>query len=42
MCSVGDPDLEPDPHVLGLPEPNPDPLLRGKDLDPAPDPSLFT
>ncbi len=32
-----DPDLQ-DPHVLGLPDP--DPLVRG--TDPAPDPSLYS
>jgi hypothetical protein len=38
---------DPDPHVLGLPDPDPlvsgadpDPLVRG--ADPAPDPSLFS
>ncbi len=25
---------------LGLPDPGPDPLVRGTDLDPAPDPSF--
>jgi hypothetical protein len=35
VSSVGDPD----PHVLGLQDPNP--LDRGKDVDLAPDPSLF-
>jgi len=38
VSSVGDPDPQ-DPHVLGLQ--NPDPLVRGTDLDPAPDPYLF-
>ncbi len=42
--SCGDPDPEPHPHVLGLPDT--DPLFKGKDLDPAPDPvpdfSLFS
>jgi hypothetical protein len=36
--SVGDPDSV--PHVLGLPDP--DPLVRGADPGPAPDPSLFS
>jgi hypothetical protein len=36
--SVGDPDPEPDPHVLGLP----DPSVRGMDPIPAPDSSLFS
>jgi hypothetical protein len=34
LCSAGDPD----PHVLGLPDP--DPLVRGTDPDPAPEPDL--
>ncbi len=38
VSSVGDPDPEPDPHVLGLPDP--DLFVRGMDL--APDPSLFS
>jgi hypothetical protein len=41
--SVADPDpaLDPDPPVLGLPDP--DPLVRGMDPDPAldPDPSII-
>ncbi len=37
--SVGDPDPQ-DPHVLGHPDPDLDPLIRG--MDPAPDPSLFS
>ncbi len=39
--SVGDPDPQ-DPHVFGLPDPNP--LVRDTDPDPnlAPDPSLFS
>ncbi len=32
------PDL-PDPHVFGLPDP--DPLVRDKDPDPGPDPSVI-
>jgi hypothetical protein len=31
--SVPDPDLNPDPHVYGLPDTDPDPLVRGVDLD---------
>ncbi len=40
--SVGNPGPEPDPHVLGLPDP--DPLVRGTDTDadPALAPSLFS
>jgi hypothetical protein len=42
--SVGDPDMElnTDPHVFGLPDP--DPLVRGTDQapDPAPDPSFYS
>jgi hypothetical protein len=44
--SVADPD-PPDPHVLGLLDPDPDPLVRGMDpdpdpaLDPDPDPSII-
>ncbi len=34
-ASVLDPD-PPDPHVLGLPETDPDPLDRGMDPDPDP------
>jgi hypothetical protein len=34
---VGDPDPQ-DPHVFGLPDP--DPLVRG--MDPDPEPSLFS
>jgi hypothetical protein len=41
MCSmstsVGDPDT--DPHVFGLPDPHPDPLVTS--MDPAPDPSII-
>jgi hypothetical protein len=33
--SVPDPNLDPDPHVLG----HPDPLVRG--MDPDPDPSII-
>jgi hypothetical protein len=34
-----DPDLDPpDPHVLGLLYPDPDPLVRGVDPDPVPEP----
>jgi hypothetical protein len=36
--SVADPD-PPDPHVLGLMNPDPDPLVRG--MDPDPDPSII-
>ena len=36
--SVADPDLS-DPYVLGLPDPDPDPLVRW--LDPDPDPSII-
>jgi hypothetical protein len=37
---VGDQDPDPqDPHVLGLPDP--DPLIRGMDPAPAPATSLF-
>jgi hypothetical protein len=36
--SVADPD-PPDPHVLGLLDPDPDPLARG--MDPDPDPSII-
>jgi hypothetical protein len=36
--SFGDPDLE-EPHLLCLQDPDPDPLVRGKNPDPAP--SLF-
>jgi hypothetical protein len=36
--SVADPD-QPDPHFLGLLDP--DPLVRGIDPDPAPDPSII-
>ncbi len=38
---------DPDPHVLGLLDPDPDPLVRGMDpdpgpaLDPDPDPSII-
>jgi hypothetical protein len=34
---------DPDPHVLGLPDPDLDPLVRGMDPDPAldPDPSII-
>jgi hypothetical protein len=43
LTSVADPD-SPDPHVLGLLDPDPDPLVRGMDLDPDPvsdpDPSI--
>jgi hypothetical protein len=44
LSSVADPDLNPDPqdpHVFGLPDP--DPLVRGMDADsdPAPDPSII-
>jgi hypothetical protein len=39
LISVPDPDL-PDPRVFfGLPDP--DPLVRGLDLDPDPDPSII-
>ncbi len=38
VSSVGD--LDPDPHVFRLRDP--DPLVRGADPDPAPDPSLFS
>ncbi len=31
----------PDPHVLGLLDPNPDPLVRGMDPDPDPYPSII-
>ncbi len=37
-------DPDPDPQVLyvfGPQDPDPDPLVRGTDLDPAPDYSLF-
>jgi hypothetical protein len=34
LTSVGDPD----PHVFGRPDP--DPLVRGMDLDPDPGPSI--
>ena len=41
--SVGDPDLDPQDRRIrmfcGLPDP--DPLIRGMDLDPAPDPGGF-
>ncbi len=44
LSSVADPD-PPDPHFLGLPEPVPDPLVRGMDPDPGtaldPDPSII-
>jgi hypothetical protein len=44
MCivtvSVDDLDPGPDPHVLGLPDP--DPLVRGMFPDPVTDPSLFS
>jgi hypothetical protein len=36
--SVGDPD--PEPNADRLPDPNP--LVRGADPDPAPDPSIFS
>jgi hypothetical protein len=39
VSSVADPDQQ-DPHVLGLPEP--DPLVRGMDPDPDPNPFLFS
>ncbi len=39
--SVGDPDPD-DPHVFFPGLPDPDPLDKGKDPDPAPDPSLFS
>ncbi len=39
LISVGDPDPQ-DPHVLGLPDTDPNPLVRG--TDPDPDPSLFS
>ncbi len=38
ISSVLDPD-PPDPHVFGPPRSDPDPLVRGMDPDPAPDPS---
>jgi hypothetical protein len=38
LGSVADPD-PPEPHVLGLLDPDPDPLVR--DMDPAPDPSII-
>jgi hypothetical protein len=41
VTSGGDPEPDLDPHdplILGLPDP--DPLFRGTDQDPAPDPSL--
>jgi hypothetical protein len=40
FCSVGDPD----PQIrmcLGIQDPDPDPLVRGADPDPALDHSLF-
>ncbi len=37
LSSVADPDLNPDPYVLGLPDP--DPLVW--DTDPDPDPSII-
>jgi hypothetical protein len=38
-----DPNLDPDPHIFYLPDPDPNPLVRGVDLDlvPAPDPSII-
>ena len=35
MCSVADTDPNPDPHVLGLLDPDPDPLVRVMDPDPS-------
>jgi hypothetical protein len=37
LVSVGDPDPQ-DPHVLSLPDPDSDPLVRGTDPDPSPFP----
>jgi hypothetical protein len=35
-CSVADPDPDPpDPHVFGPLDLDPDPLIRGMDLDPS-------
>jgi hypothetical protein len=44
VISVGDPDPDlQDLHVFGPhQDPDPDPLVRGMDLDPAPDTSLFS
>jgi hypothetical protein len=44
VCSVANPDSDPpDPFVFGLLDPDPDPLVRGTDLDLAldPDPSII-
>ncbi len=38
--SVPDPD-PPDPRVFGLPDSDPDSLVRGMDPDPDPDPSII-
>jgi hypothetical protein len=41
--SVSDPDPRPDPsdpYVFGPSDPNPDPLVRGMDTAPDPDPSI--
>jgi hypothetical protein len=38
--SVADPNLDPDPHFLGLLDPDPDPSVRGMDPDPDLDPSI--
>jgi hypothetical protein len=40
FTSVADPDPDPpDPHVLGLPDPDQDPIVRG--MDPDPDRSFY-
>jgi len=39
LCSVADQDPS-DPYVLVILDPDPDPLVRGMDLDPVPDHSI--